>query len=243
MRRFRPRASGPQTLRAYLTPERCWELPLDYAGVKDPQALLDEGFADPRADERMAVRFIVGPADESTVREARAVADRLQAERYWWPDELGAALRLVGGNVLWTVRRRASLRRLRFHEAAAERKARSQLLTMEIHLLVQASTRMETELRMSQLLEGFEAYASWSNRLRAHRPWRGRRFDRCFAEERAWPGARFVVSLEEAYALTGLPLLALATLRERQVWTRWGGCHGDDAPRLDAMTSGNGPRS
>ena len=60
MKRVRPRASGPQTLRAYLTPERCWELPLDHAGVQDPQALLDEGFADPRADERMAVRFIVG---------------------------------------------------------------------------------------------------------------------------------------------------------------------------------------
>ena len=242
MRRFRPRGSGPQTLRAYLTPERCWELPLDHAGVQDPQALLDEGFADPRADERMAVRFIVGPADESTVREARAVADRLQAERYWWPDELGAVLRLVGGYLWWAVRRRASLRRLRFHEAAVERKTRSQLLMMEIHLLVQASTRFEAELRMSQLLEGFKAYASWGNRLRAHRPWRGQRFDRCFAEERSWPGARFVVSLEEAYALTGLPLLALATLRERQVWTRWGGCDAGES-RIDPSTCGNGPRS
>ena len=242
MKRFHRDAPRPQTLRAFLTPERCWELPLDHAGVKDPHALLDEGFADPTPYERMAVCFIIEPADESTVREARAVADRLRAEQYGRPDELGAALRLAGGNLLWAVRRRASLRRLRFHEAAVERKARSQLLTMEIHLRVQALTRCGAELRMARLLEGFEAYASWGNRLRARRPWRGRRFDRCFAEERSWPGARFVVSLEEAYALTGLPLLALATLRERQVWTRCGGCDADES-RIDRLTGVNRPRS
>ena len=207
--------------------------------VQEPRALMDEGFADATADERMAVRFIIEPADETTVREARALGDRLRAEQYGRPDELGAAIRLAGGNLRWAVRRRASLRRLRFHAPAVERKARSQLLTMEIHLRLQASTRFEAELRMSQLLEGFEAYASWGNRLRAHRPWRGRRFDRCFAEERSWPGARFVVSLDEAYALTGLPLLALATLRERQVWTRCGGGDADE-PRVDRPTGGNG---
>ena len=242
MKRFHRDAPRPQTLRAYLTPERCWGLPLDHAGVKDPHALLDEGFADPTPYELMAVCFIIEPADASTVREARAVADRLRAEQYGRPDELGAALRLAGGNLLWAVRRRASLRRLRFHEAAVERKARSQLLTMEIHLWVQALTRCGAELRMARLLEGFEAYASWGNRLRARRPWRGRRFDRCFAEERSWPGARFVVSLEEAYALTRLPLLALATLRERQVWTRWGGCDVAESP-VDRLTGVNRPRS
>ena len=228
MKWSRRKATLPgSTLRAYLTPERCWALPLDHAGVKDPQTLLDEGFADPTPYEQMVARFIIEPADASTIREARAVADRLRAERYWWPDELGAALRLAGGNLWWAVRRRASLRRSRFHEAAVAQKARSQLLTMEIHLRVQALTRLGAKVRMSQLLEGFEAYASWGNRLQARRPWRGRRFDRCFAEERSWPGARFVVSLEEAHALTGLPLLALATLRERQIWTRWGGCDAD----------------
>ena len=91
MKWSRRKATLPgSTLRAYLTPERCWALPLDHAGVKDPQTLLDEGFADSTPYEQMAVRFIIEPADASTIREARAVADRLRAERYWWPDELGA---------------------------------------------------------------------------------------------------------------------------------------------------------
>lgn len=242
MTRFHRGAIGLQTLRANLTPERSGVLPLDHTAVQDPRALLDDGFADPNADERMAVRFIIEPANEATVREARAVADRLRAEQYGRPDELGVAIRLAGGNLRWAVRRRASLRRLRFHAPAVQQKARSQLLTMEIHLRVQALAPVWARARMVQLLEGFEAYASWGNRLRAHRPWRGRRFDRCFAEERSWPGARFVVSLEEAYALTDLPLLALATLRERQVWTRWGGGDSDES-RADGPTCDNGPNS
>ena len=188
----------------------------------------------------MAVRFIVEPADESAVREVRAVADRLQRERQGLPYALGQGVRRVRASLWWAIRRRTSLRRLRRHASAVEQKARSQLLTLEIHLLVKSPCPIWAEIHLTQLLEAFEQYASVPNRLRARRPRRGRRFDRCFAAHRSWPGAKFLVSYEEAYALTGLPLLALATLKERQVWTRWSGERGE-APRVTGPRSGEGP--
>ena len=243
MKWARRKAPAPYyTLRAYLKPAQCWALPFDHARVQDPHGPLDQGFADLAADERLAIRFIIEPAEAATVRDLRAQAERLWAEQHAPPDGPGALIRHIGGNLWWGVRQRSSLRRLRRHAPAVEQKARSRLLTMQIHLRVQAPTRTRAEVRTLQLLKGFDACASWRNWLREHQPWRRRRFDRCFAAERSWPGARFVVSLDEAYALTGLPLLALATLHERQVWTRWGGCDADES-RIDGSTCDNGPIS
>ena len=227
MKRFRRGATGLQTIRAYLKPAQCWALPFEHARVQRPHAPLDQGFANLTADERLAVRFIIEPADAATVRDFRAQAERLWAERHAPPDGPGALIRHIGGNLWWGVRLRSSLRRLRRHAPAVEQKARARLLTMQIHLRVQAPTRAGAEVRTLWLLKDFDAGASSRNWLREHEPWRRRRFDRCFAEERSWPGAKFVVSLDEAYALTRLPLLALATLSERQVWTRWSGGDGE----------------
>ena len=227
MRKFRRGATGLHTIRAYLKPSHGWALPFDHARVQGPHAPLDRGFADLMADERLAVRFIIEPADAATVRDFRAQAERMWAERHAPPDTLGGRIRHIGSSLWWGVRRRSSLSRLRRHAAAVEEKARDRLLTMQIHCWVQASTRTLAEGRMMWLLQGFDACASWRNWLLAHEPWRRWRFDRCFAEERSWPVAMFVVSHEEAYALTGLPLLALATLSERQVWTRWSGGDGE----------------
>ena len=194
------------------------------------------------ADERLAVRFIIEPADAATVRDFRAQAERLWAERHAPPDTLGGRIRHIGSSLWWGVRQRSSLSRLRRHAAAVEEKARDRLLTMQIHCWIQAPTRTLAEGRMMWLLQGFDACASWRNWLRTHEPWRWRRLDHCFAEERSWPGATFVVSLEEACALTGLPRLALATLSERQVWTRWSGGDGE-APDTTGPHSGEGPEA
>ena len=76
---------------------------------------------------------------------------------------------------------------------------------------VQALTPAQAEDRFDLLLACFEPTRGVFNRLIPHRPRRRRRFDRCFAEQRWWPGASFVVSLAEAHALTGRPLLELET--------------------------------
>ena len=220
MRKFRREAPGPYTIRAYLKPAHGWALPFDHARVQDPHAPLDRGFADLTAGERLAVRFIIEPADAATVRDFHAQAERLWAERHAPPDRLGERICHIGSSLWWGVRQRSSLSRLRRHAVAVEEKARARRLTMQIHFWAQASTRTLAEGRTLWLLQGFDACASWRNWLHLHEPWRGRRFDRCFAAHRSWPGAKFLVSHEEAYALTGLPLLALATLNERQVWTR-----------------------
>ena len=152
-------------------PTPCW--------TKDSQTL-------PPTNE-WPVRFIIEPADVATVHDVRAQANRLWAERHGPPDGPGAIIRHIGGNLSWAIRRRSSLRRLRLHAPAVERKARGQLLTMQIHLWIQAQTQARAEIRLARLLEGFAAYASWRNWLRDHRPWCGRRFDRSFAVERSWP--------------------------------------------------------
>ena len=221
MNRQRRHGGGPRTIRTFLVPEHCWVLPLDHANVRDPHALIDRGLADPSADERVAVRYLIEPVPAATERDVRALADRLQAERRCPPHGLRATVRHISRNVSFAVRRRVSFRRLRWHAPAVEQKTQGPLLTMQIHLWVQAATWNRAEARTARLVDGYAAYANARNRLRAHRPWRRTRFDRCFAEERPWPGATFVVSPEEAQALTGLPLLALATLDEPQVWTRW----------------------
>ncbi|MCY4111259.1 MAG: hypothetical protein OXF96_04880 [Chloroflexi bacterium] len=240
MRTLRRSAKGPHTIRAYLKPAHGWALPFDHARVRDPHALLDQGFADLMADERLAVRFIIEPAGAATVRDFRAQAERLRAERHAPPDSLGGRIRHLGSSLWWGVRQRASLSLIRLDASAVEEKARAQLLTMQIHLWVQAATRDLAEGRMMWLRQGFDACASWRNWLRRHEPWRRRRFDRCFAGEGSWPGATFVVSLDEACVLTGLPRLVLATLSERQVWTRWSG-GGGEMPGTTGPHSGEGP--
>ena len=239
MRKFRRGATRLHTIRAYLKPAHCWALPFDHSRVQDGHSPLDQGFADLTAGERLAVRFIIEPADAATVRDFRAQAERLRAERHAPPDGLDARIRHIGSNLWWGVRQRSSLRRLRRHAPAVEQKARARLLTMQIHFRVEAPTRTLAEGCTLWLLQGFDACASWRNWLQAHEPWRRRRFDRCFAEERSWPDAKFVVSLDEACALTGLPRLALVTLSERQVWTRWSGGDGE-ASHATGPHSGDG---
>ncbi len=217
-------------------------MPFDHARVQGPHAPLERGFADLMADERLAVRFIIEPADAVTVRDFRAQAKRLWAERHAPPETLGGRIRHLASSLWWSVCQRASLSLMRLDASAVEEKARARLLTLQIQCRVQAPTRDLAEGRMGWLLQGFHACASWRNWLQTHEPWRRRRFDRCFAEERSWPGATFLVSHEEAYALTGLPLLALATLNERQVWTRWSGGDGE-TPHATGPQSSKGPEA
>ena len=167
MREFRRGATGLHTIRAYLKPAHGSALPFDHARVQDPHAQLDRGFADLMSDERLAVRFIIEPADAATVRDFRAQAERLWAERHAPPDRLGGRIRHLGSSLWWSVRQRSSLSRLRRHAAAVEAKARDRLLTMQIHFWVQAATRDLAEGRTMWLLQGFDACASWRNWLRA----------------------------------------------------------------------------
>ena len=221
MQWFRAGVSGPYTIRAYVAPERHWVLPLHCPIIQRPHELFNQAVADAVDDVCVAMRFIIEPTDAEIVREARALAGRLQAERLTSPGgPLAVTCRMAGG-LRWAVRRRSCLRRLRMHAPAVEQKARTHLLTMQIQLRLQAPTRAQAECGMARLVATFAAFTSWHNRFRAYRPRRGRRFDRYFNQARAWPGATFVASHEEAHAVTGLPLLALATLDERQVWTRW----------------------
>jgi len=242
MRTLRRSATGPHTIRAFLKPAHSWALPFDHARVQGPHAPLDPGFADFMADERLAVRFIIEPANAATGRAFCAQAERLWAERHAPPDTLGGRIRHLASSLWWGVRQRTSLSRMRLDAPAVEEKARARLLSLQIHCRVQAATRDLAEGRMGWLLRGFDACASWRNWLQTHEPWRRRRFDRCFAGERSWPGATFLVSHEEAYALTGLPLLALAELNERQVWTRWSGGDGE-APYATGPQSSKGPEA
>ena len=99
---------------------------------------------------------------------------------------------------------------------------------MQIHVWVQAPTPAQAEARFEGLLACVESTRGVFNRLDpppAAAP--ATRFDRCFAEQRWWPGASFVVSLAEAHALTGRALLELETFVGTQVWTRWDGRYGD----------------
>ena len=239
MRTLRRRATGPHTIRGYLKPAHGCALPFDHARVQGSHAPLDQGFAELMADERLAVRFIIEPANPATARDFRAQAKRLWAERHAPPDTLGGRIRHLASSLWWGLRQRTSLSRVRLDAPAVEEKARARLLSLQIHCRVQAATRDLAESRMGWLRQGFDACASWRNWLQTHKPWRWRRFDRCFAEERSWAGATFLVSHEEAYALTGLPLLALATLNERQVWTRWSGGDGK-APHATGPQSDEG---
>ena len=122
---------------------------------------------------------------------------------------------------------RGPTRELQLQAQAAEAKAHSPLLTMQIHVWVQAPTPAQAEARFEGLLACFESTRGVFNRLIPHRPRRKRRFDRCFADQQWWPGASFVVSLAEAHALTGRSLVELETFVGTQVWTRWGGRYGD----------------
>ena len=113
---------------------------------------------------------------------------------------------------------------------------------MQIQLWVQALTRAEAEDRFDLLLACFEPTRGAFNRLVPHRPWRKRRFDRCFADQGWWPGASFVASLAEAHALTGRSLVELETFVGTQVWTRWGGRYGDVPPRPRPAPGPDRPR-
>ena len=222
---FQPRrdegAGGPHTIRAYLRPARHWAFPLHCPDLQYPHRLFTEPVDDTGDDVYVAMRFILGPAEAGIVREARALATILQAERRHSPSGPRAGIRPVAGRLRWTTGRRPHLRQLRLHAPAVATKARGHLLAMQIQLRLQAPTRAQAERGMARLVATFEAYTTWPNRLRAHRPRRGRRFDRVFSQARAWPGATFVASPEEAHAVTSLPLPVLATLDERQVWTHW----------------------
>lgn len=214
-------ASGPHTIRAYLRPVRHWAFPLHCPVIQHPHRLLSQPVDDTGDDVYVAMRFILAPADAGIVREARALAAILQAERRYSPSRTRAGMRQLVGCLRWAVGRRPPLRQLRLHAPSVETKARSHLLAMQIQLQLQAPTRAQAERGMARLVATFEVYTNWPNRLRAHRPRRGRRFDRVFSQARAWPGATFVASPEEAHAVTSLPLPVLATLDERQVWTHW----------------------
>ena len=73
--------SEAPTIRAYLAPAQHRALPLPHDFTQDPQTPLDRGFADLTADERLAVRFIIEPADTATVRDFRAQAGLRQSQR------------------------------------------------------------------------------------------------------------------------------------------------------------------
>ncbi len=229
----------PHTIRAYLTPKQHWALPLRHDFTQDPVILLDRGLAHQTAGERVAVRFLVARAGERRAREAQRCAAQVRAGQ-----------RLSGGGLGRTVLREigSALREmLAFlmtgqdyhptpggptHEMqaqarAAETKAHSPLLSMQLQLWVHAPSRAQAEDRFDLLLAGFEPTRGAFNWLVPHRPWRKDRFDRCFLDQDWWPGASFVVSLAEAHALTGRPLVELETLVGTQVWTRWGGRYGD----------------
>ena len=45
MQRCRDGASGPHTIRSYLTPERCWALPLHCPDIKGLHVLFDQAVA------------------------------------------------------------------------------------------------------------------------------------------------------------------------------------------------------
>ena len=227
------------TIRAYLAPERHWALPLRTEFVQDPAALLDHGFANQTGDEHVAVRFLVARAGVRQQREAVVRAEQLRAGQRLSAGGVGRTVVRATGETLremlafgltgqtYTPTPHGPSRELQVQAQAAERKAHSPLLTMQIQVRVQAPTKPQAEARFARLLAGFAPTASVFNRLVPHRLWRKQRFDRGFAAHGWWPGASFVVSLAEAHALTGRPLLELETMVGPQVWTRQGGRYGD----------------
>ena len=229
----------PTTIRAYLAPKRHWALPLRHDFAQDPAVLLDPGFADQTADERVAVRFLVARAGNRQIREALHRAAQLHAGQRLSGGGLGrTVLREIGGALremlafamtgqTYNPTPRGPTHEMQLQARAAETKAHSPLLTMQVQLWVHAPTRAEAEDRFDLLLACFEPTRGVFNHLVPHRPWRKQRFDRCFADQGWWPGASFVVSLAEAHALTGRSLVELETLVGTQVWTRWGGRYGD----------------
>ena len=229
----------PTTIRAYLAPEHHWALPLRTDLLQDPAALLDRGFADQAAGERVVVRFLVARAGTRQQREALVRAAQLRAGQRLSAGGMGRTVVRATGEALremlafgltgqtYNPTPRGSSRESLVQAQAAERKAHRPLLTMQIQVRVQAPTKARAEARFARLLACFEPTAGVFNRLVAHHPWRKLRFDRCFAAQDWWPGASFVVSHEEAHALTGCPLLELETLVGTKVWTRQAGRYGD----------------
>ena len=229
----------PHTIRAYLAPKQHWALPLRDDFTQDPVVLLDRGLAHQTAGERVAVRFLVARAGERRAREAQRCVAQLRAGQRLSGGglgrtvlrEIGSALRemlafLMTGQDYHPTRREPT-HEMQAQARAAETKAHSPLLTMQLQVWVHAPTRGEAEDRFDLLLACFEPTRSAFNWLAPRRPWRKDRFDRCFLDQGWWPGASFVVSLAEAHALTGRPLVELETLIGTQVWTRWGGRYGD----------------
>ncbi|MCY3748924.1 MAG: type IV secretion system DNA-binding domain-containing protein [Chloroflexi bacterium] len=248
----------PTTIRAYLAPEHHWALPLRTDLLQDPAALLDRGFADQAADERVVVRFLVARADARRQREALVRAAQLRAGRRLSDGGLGrTVLRETGGALremlafgltgqTYTPTPPGSSHELQAQAQAVERKAHRPLLSMQIQIRVQAGTKAAAEQRLTRLLACIEPTAGVFNRLVLHRPWRKQRFDRGWATADWWPGASFVVSHEEAHALTGRPLLEFETLVGIKVWTRQAGRYGDVPQdrglrlgRVDASTDGS----
>ena len=231
---------APATIRAYLAPKRHWALPLRHDFAQDPAVLLDHGFAHQMADERVAVRFHVVRAGHRKVREALHRVEQLRAGQRLSGGglgrtllrEIGSALRemlafLMTGQT-YTSTPREPTHEMQAQARAAETKAHSPLLTMQLQLWIHAPTRANAEARFDLLLASFEPTHSAFN----HGPspialGARQRFDRCFLDQGWWPGASFVVSLAEAHAITGRPLVELETLVGTQVWTRWGGRYGD----------------
>ncbi|MCY3958707.1 MAG: type IV secretion system DNA-binding domain-containing protein [Chloroflexi bacterium] len=233
--------TAPQahTIRAYLAPKQHWALPLRTDFVQDPAALLDRGFADRAADEHIAVRFLVARAQDRQQREAVFRVEQLRAGQRLSGGGIGrTALREVGSGLremlafgltgqTYTPTPHGPTRESQVQAQAAERKAHGPLLTMQIHVRIQAPTQERAEARFARLLGCFEPTAGVFNRLKPHRPRRRRRFDRTWAAQAWWPGASFVVSHDEVHALTGRPALELETFTGPQVWTRTDGHYGD----------------
>ena len=179
------RASRPHTIRACLTPERQRAFPLHCPGIQRPHVLFSRPIADTVDEVREALRSIFWTGGRQVRPRGRALADRLQAERRRPPSGPRATIRHLAGCLRWTTGRHPSLRQLRMHAPAVEAKARVHLLTMQIQLRLQAPTRVQAECGMARLVTNFEAFTSWPNRLRVHRPRRGKRFDRALGHFRA----------------------------------------------------------
>ncbi|MCY3959449.1 MAG: hypothetical protein OXG65_14320 [Chloroflexi bacterium] len=103
MQWFRTGACGPYTIRSYLAPERHWVLPLHCPIIQRPHELFNQAVADAVDDVRAAMFFIIDPTDAEIVREARALADKLQAKRLNSPHgPLAVTCRRAGG-LRWSV--------------------------------------------------------------------------------------------------------------------------------------------
>ena len=189
----------------------------------------------------MAVRFLVARAGDRQVREALHRAEQLHAGQRLSGGGLGRTLlREVGGALREMLALRAMTgqsynptprgptHEMQLQSRAAEAKAHSPLLTMQIQLWVHAPTPAEAEDRFGPDAGLLRAH---SGRLQpGSSPTARGASSASTAASRIRAGGRAPASwrgLAEAHALTGRSLVELETFVGTQVWTRWGGRYGD----------------